>query len=264
MVLQQGEHDDKGQGLTMPRRGCLNTKTTAWGEWRTHASQQDDGFSRLGISSSRARVLRWRYPWMEMSARASRASVWPGEHTAGSGSAAMASRGRRLEGARREGTWERGALWLEHRRVAIREKGTASRASWRASREERPALEHTARRSVRKLSARERRAAGRHGRGRVGAGHTTLRTTVVWGRSLRVDGDNAPWENIRRERSAAEKSEKVGRREIRTTNIFLFYFFFFYKENCRYLELGFFAMGNGSNQTRSITIFGYDLIWRIL
>jgi hypothetical protein len=157
MVLQQGEHDDNGQGLTMPRWGCLNTKTTVWGEWRTHTSQQDDGCSRLGISSSRARALRWRYPWMEMSARASRASVRPGKHTAGSGSAAMASRGRRLGGARREGTRERGAPWLEHRRVAIREQGAAASAS----REERPAQEHTARRSARKLSARERRAAGR-------------------------------------------------------------------------------------------------------
>jgi hypothetical protein len=155
MVLQQGEHDDNGQGLTMPRWGCLNTKTTVWGEWRTHTSQQDDGCSRLGISSSRARALRWRYPWMEMSARASRASVRPGKHTAGSGSAAMASRGRRLGGARREGTRERGAPWLEHRRVAIREQGAAARASWRASREERPAREHTARRSAWKLSSRE-------------------------------------------------------------------------------------------------------------
>jgi|UPI0002211EF4 hypothetical protein len=128
MVLQQGEHDDKGQGLTMSRRGCLNTKTTAWGEWRTHASQQDDGCLRLGISSSRARALRWRYPWMEMSARASRASLRPGEHTAGSGSAAMASIGRRLGGARREGIRERGAPWLELRRAANREQGAAARA----------------------------------------------------------------------------------------------------------------------------------------
>jgi hypothetical protein len=57
----------------MPRRGNPNTKTTTWGEWRTHASQQNDGCSRLGISSSRARALRWRYPWMNMSARARRA-----------------------------------------------------------------------------------------------------------------------------------------------------------------------------------------------
>jgi hypothetical protein len=46
---------------------------------------------------------------------------------------------------------------------------------------------------------------------------------MVWGRSLRVEGDNALRENIRRERSAAEKSEKVGRQEIRTTDIFLFF-----------------------------------------
>jgi hypothetical protein len=227
MVLQQGEHDDKGQGLTMSRRGCLNTKTTAWGEWRTHVSQQDDGCSRLGISSSRARALRWQYPWMEMSARASRASLWPGEHTVGSGSAAMASRGRRLGGARREGTRERGAPWLEHRQAANREQGVTARASWRASREEWPTLGHTARRSTRKVSARQRRAAGRQWRGRVGAGHRALRTTMVWGRSLRVEGDNAPRKNIRRERSAAEKSEKVGRREIRTTDIFLFLFILF-------------------------------------
>jgi hypothetical protein len=42
-----------------------------------------------------------------------------------------------------------------------------------------------------------------------------------------VEGDNAPRKNIRRERSAAEKSEKVGRREIRTTDIFLFLFILF-------------------------------------
>jgi hypothetical protein len=42
-----------------------------------------------------------------------------------------------------------------------------------------------------------------------------------------VDGDNAPRENIRRERLAVEKSEKVGQREIRTTNIFLFLFLLF-------------------------------------
>jgi hypothetical protein len=50
---------------------------------------------------------------------------------------------------------------------------------------------------------------------------------MVWGRSLRVEGDNALRENIRRERSAAEKSEKVGRQEIRTTDIFLFLFLLF-------------------------------------
>jgi hypothetical protein len=64
-----------------------------------------------------------------MSARASRASLRPGEHTAGSGSAAMASIGRRLGGARREGIRERGAPWLEHRRAANREQGATARAS---------------------------------------------------------------------------------------------------------------------------------------
>jgi hypothetical protein len=75
-----------------------------------------------------------------------------------------------------------------------------------------------------------------------------LRTTVVWGRSLLVEGDKYH-EKIAGERDRRlKKSEKVGATGDKDDGIFSFFLFLFFTENHKYFDSIFLAINKGSTR----------------